>query len=67
MPVVVNMNIYTSLKVVNGTEFTAANVIPNPKYPGYHLADDVTIHFSPLLRILLQLAETKALAILTLP
>ena len=67
MPVVVNVNIYTGLKVVNGAEFTAADVIPDPKYPGYHLADDVTIHFGPPLGILLQSAETKALAIPTLP
>ena len=67
MPVVVNVNIYTGLKVVNGAEFTAADVIPDPKYLGYHLADDVTIHFGPPLGILLQSAETKALAIPTLP
>jgi len=67
MPVVVNNNIYTGLKVVNGAEFTAADVITDPRYPGYHLADDVTIHFGPPLGILLQSAETKRLTIPTLP
>ncbi|KAM4067705.1 PIF1-like helicase [Hirsutella rhossiliensis] len=51
MPVVVNKNTYTGLKVVNGAEFTAADVIPDTKSPGYHLADDVTIHFGPPLGI----------------
>ncbi|KAI1289116.1 hypothetical protein F5Y03DRAFT_378387 [Xylaria venustula] len=67
MPVVINKNIYTGLKVVNGAEFTAANIIPDPKYLGYHLADDVTIHFGPPLGILLQSTETKNLTILSLP
>ncbi|KAJ3561011.1 hypothetical protein NPX13_g9105 [Xylaria arbuscula] len=67
MPVVVNKNIYTGLKVVNGAEFTAADIIPDPKYLGYHLADDVTIHFGPPLGILLQSTETENLTILSLP
>jgi hypothetical protein len=60
-------NIYTGLKLVNGAEFTAADVIPDPKSPGYHLADNVTIYFGPLLGILLQSRETKDLAALALP
>jgi hypothetical protein len=67
MPVVVNKNIYTGLKIVNGAEFTAADVIPDPISPGYHLADDVTIHFGPPLGILLQSRETKDLAVPALP
>ncbi|KAH6874300.1 hypothetical protein B0T10DRAFT_415538, partial [Thelonectria olida] len=41
--------------------------IPDPKYPGYHLADDVTIHFGPPLGILLQSKDTKGLSIPALP
>lgn len=67
MPVVVNKNIYTGLKVVNGAEFTAADIIPDPKHPGYHLADDVTIHFGPPLGILLQSSDTASLAVPVLP
>ncbi|KJZ68494.1 hypothetical protein HIM_12113 [Hirsutella minnesotensis 3608] len=67
MPVVVNKNIYTGLKVVNGAEFTAVDVILDPNHPGYHLADDVIIHFGPPLGILLQSEETKTLAIPSLP
>lgn len=60
MPVVVNKNIYTGLKVVNGAEFTAVDIIPDPNYPGYYLTDDVTIHFGPPLGILLHSADTKS-------
>ncbi|XP_044720171.1 PIF1-like helicase domain-containing protein [Hirsutella rhossiliensis] len=67
MPVVVNKNIYTGLKVVNGADFTAVDVIIDPNHPGYCLADDVTIHFGPPLGILLQSEETKTLAIPSLP
>jgi hypothetical protein len=67
MRLVVNKNIYTGLKIVNGVEFTAADIIPDPKYPGYHLADDITIHFGPPLAILLQSSETKDIAIPGLP
>ncbi|OAQ58557.1 PIF1 protein [Purpureocillium lilacinum] len=67
MPVVVNKNIYTALKVVNGAEFTAADIIPDPNYPGYYLADDVTIYFGPPSGILLQSEETKTFAIPSLP
>jgi hypothetical protein len=67
MPVVVNKNFYTGMKIVNGAEFTAADVIPDPKHPGYCLADDVTIHFGPPLGILLQSKETDDLVIPGLP
>ncbi|KAK2470194.1 hypothetical protein H9L39_18342 [Fusarium oxysporum f. sp. albedinis] len=67
MPVVVNQNIYTGLKVVNGAEFGAYDFILDPNYPGLHLANDVTIHFGPPLGILLQSKGTKGLSIPTLP
>ncbi|KAM5529293.1 hypothetical protein FOXYSP1_17137 [Fusarium oxysporum f. sp. phaseoli] len=67
MPVVVNKNTYTGLRVVNGAEFTAVDFIPDPKFPGHYLADDVTIHFGPPLGILLESQETKDLTIPTLP
>ncbi|KJZ68027.1 hypothetical protein HIM_12582 [Hirsutella minnesotensis 3608] len=67
MPAVVNKNLYTGLKVVNGAEFTAADIIPDPKHPGYRLADDVTIRFGPPLGILLQSSDTASLAVPVLP
>lgn len=67
MPVVVNKNIYIGLKVVNGAEFIAADVIPDPKYPGYCLADDITVHFGPPLGILLNSKETDNLAVPAMP
>lgn len=51
---------YTGLKVGNGAEFTAVDVILNPNYLGYHLADDVTIYFGLPLGILLQSEGMKA-------
>ena len=36
MPPVVNKNIYTGVKVVNGAEFVA-DFIPDLKSPSYHL------------------------------
>ncbi|KAH7303745.1 hypothetical protein B0I35DRAFT_446248 [Stachybotrys elegans] len=65
MPVVVNQNIYTGLKVVNGAEFITYDFILDPNYPGFHLADDVTIHFGPPLGMLLQSKDTRGLP--TLP
>lgn len=67
IPVVVNKNIYTGLKVVNGAEFTAMDVILDPNHPGHYLAHDVTIHFGPPLGILLQSKDTEAFAIPSLP
>ncbi len=63
MPLIVDKNVYTGLKIVNGAEFIATDIIPDPKYPGYHLANDVTLHFGPLLSILLQSSETTDIAI----
>ncbi|KAI0976961.1 hypothetical protein F4678DRAFT_469034 [Xylaria arbuscula] len=63
MPVVINKNIYTRLKVVNKAEFIAVDIIPDFKYLGYYFADDVTIHFGPPLGILLQSIEIKNLTI----
>ena len=44
------LNTYTR----NGAEFTAVDIISNPRYPGWHLADDVTIYFGSSLGILLE-------------
>lgn len=53
MPIVVNKNIYTGLKIINRAEFTAIDVIPDLKSLGYYLIDDITIYFGPPLGILL--------------
>jgi hypothetical protein len=63
IPIVVNKNTYTDLKVINRAEFTATDVFPDPKSPGYHLTDNITIHFGPPLGILLESQVTKDLAI----
>ena len=54
MPIVINKNIYPGLKVINRAEFTAIDIIPDPKFPGYYLTNDVTIYFGLLLGILLE-------------
>lgn len=52
---------------MNRAEFITMDIIPDLKSLGYYLADDITIHFGPLLGILLESQETKDLAILALP
>ncbi|KAI1746434.1 hypothetical protein F4782DRAFT_544257 [Xylaria castorea] len=63
----VNKNIYTGLKIVDRAEFIAADIIPDPKYPGYHLANNVVIHFGPPLGILLQSTKARKLTTPPLP
>ena len=65
--VVLTKNIFPGLKMVNGAEFTALDVLPDVAYPGYHLADDVTIHFGPPHALILQSDETKHFAIPGIP
>jgi hypothetical protein len=67
IPVVITKNTLIGLKVVNGAEFTAVDVIPNPAFPGYHLSDDITIHFGPPIALILQSEETRHLTIPGIP
>jgi len=67
MPVVLTRNVLPGLKMVNGAEFDAVDVIPDPAFPGYHMADDVTIHFGPPYALVLASDETRNLAIFGMP
>jgi len=59
MPVILTRNIFTGLKIVNGLEFEAADIIPDPAFLGYHIADDVTVNFKPLQALMLQSEQIK--------
>src|SRR5216117_1403100 len=67
MPVVVTKNTLSGLEVVNGAEFNAIDVIPDPAFPGYFLSDDTTIHFGPPSGLLLASDDTKHFAIPGIP
>ena len=67
MPVVVTKNTLSGLGVVNGAEFNAIDVIPDPAFPGYFLSDDTTIHFGPPSGLLLASDDTKHFAIPGIP
>ncbi|PNY18820.1 Uncharacterized protein TCAP_07501 [Tolypocladium capitatum] len=47
MPVVVNQNTHQGLKLINGGDYTAVEVIVNKAYPGHRISADITIHFGP--------------------
>ncbi|RYP66722.1 hypothetical protein DL769_005954 [Monosporascus sp. CRB-8-3] len=53
MPVVVNHNVYQGLKLVNGTSYTAINVVFDKAHPGYRVKTDTMLHFGPPAAILL--------------
>jgi hypothetical protein len=49
MPVVVNRNTYQGLKLVNGSNYQALEVIIDEAYPGHRISPDTIIHFGRLL------------------
>ncbi|KAK0716745.1 hypothetical protein B0T26DRAFT_750888 [Lasiosphaeria miniovina] len=53
MPIVVNQNIHQGLKLVNGTSYTALDVILDKAHLGYRVNADTILYFSPLAGILL--------------
>ena len=67
MPAILTRNALPGLKMVNGAEFDAVVVIPDPAFPGYHVADDVTVHFGPPQALILQSEQIKDLAVDGLP
>ena len=67
MPAILTRNTLPGLKMVNGAEFEAVGVIPDPRFPGYHVADDVTVHFGPPQALVLQSEQIKDLAVDGLP
>jgi hypothetical protein len=67
MPVIVNQNKYLGLKVVNGSEFTAVGIIPDPTVQEHVVDDGVSIFLGPPSGILLQSSSTKDLAFPHIP
>lgn len=59
MPVVINHNIRQSLKLVNGTSYTAVDIAPDKAHPGYKVDADIVLHFRPPAGILLAPETTK--------
>ena len=59
MSVVVNQNIYQSLKLVNKAGYTAINIVFDRTYPGYRVNTDTVFHFGPPADILLMSETTK--------
>lgn len=58
LPVVVNKNTYTAMKVVNGAEFEAVGIIPDPWYPHLPLDYNTTLYYGPPLAVMLQNNDT---------
>lgn len=59
MPVVVNQNTHQGLKLVNGANYNAVDVIVDKACPGHRISADTTIHFGPPAAILLAAESTK--------
>lgn len=45
MPVVVNRNTYQGLKLVNGSDYKALDVIIDEAYPDHRISADTILHF----------------------
>ena len=67
MPVIVNQNIHQSLKLVNGAAYTVLDIILNKAYSGYYILTNITLYFSPLARILLELKTTRDFYFISIP
>lgn len=59
MPVVVNRNTYQGLKLVNGSDYKALDVIIDKAYPGHRISADTILHFGPPASIILTADSTK--------
>ena len=59
MPVVVNWNTYQGLKLVNGSDYKALDVIIDEAYPGHRISADTILHFGPPAGIILAADSTK--------
>jgi hypothetical protein len=59
MPVVVNKNIYISLKLVNGSDYQALDVIIDRAYLGHRVSVDIILHFGSSAGIILAGDSTR--------
>lgn len=67
MPAVLTRNVHDGLNMVNGAEFTAVDVVPDPSFPGFRIADNITLHFGPPLAVLLTSPQVADVEIAGLP
>jgi hypothetical protein len=44
-PIITSENDHPELKHVNGSAFKSVAIIPDPRYPGYAISEQLTIHF----------------------
>jgi hypothetical protein len=61
VPVITTVNELPGLKHVNGQEFSALGVVVDPRFPGYAIAPDITIHAGPPAALLVTAKELKDL------
>ena len=67
MPVVVNRNYYQGLKLTNGSDYKALEVIIDEAYPGHRVAPDTIVHFGPPAGIILAAESTKEFSFVGMP
>jgi hypothetical protein len=67
MPIVVNRNTHQGLKLVNGSDYKALDVIIDDAYPGHRVSPDTTIHFGPPAGIILAAESTKDFSFVGMP
>jgi hypothetical protein len=59
MPVVVNRNTYQGLKLVNGSNYKALEVIVDQAHPGHQISADTILHFGPPAGVILAAESTR--------
>ena len=67
MPIIVNLNTYLGLNLVNGAAYTALDVILDKAYPGHRISADTILHFGPPAGILLTSGTTRDLHFVGMP
>ncbi|KAK0634085.1 hypothetical protein B0T14DRAFT_534062 [Immersiella caudata] len=67
MPVVVNQNTHQGLKLGNGADYTALDVILDKAHPGHRVSADTIFHFGPPAGVLLASETTRDLHFVAMP
>jgi hypothetical protein len=67
MLVVVNRNIYLGLKLVNGANYKALDIVLENVYPGHRISTDTILHFGPPARIILAAESTIDVKFISMP
>ncbi|KAH8747987.1 hypothetical protein F5883DRAFT_436904 [Diaporthe sp. PMI_573] len=67
MPVVVNQNTHQGLKLANGSNYTAVDVVVDKAYPDRRIGENTVIHFGPPAAIVLESETTTDFRFVGLP